>query len=113
MTFSVDTVFVWVTDLDRSVDWFRSFGIEAGPGHGDWQPMEVGGDVTFALHRGERPPGSPSGGIAFAVDDLEGEMARLERSGIKPADDEVTDTGVSRFITYSDPDGNHVQLLER
>ncbi len=40
-------------------------------------------------------------------------MERLAADGIHPTDREVTDTGMARFTTYLDPDGNEVQLLER
>ena len=40
-------------------------------------------------------------------------MSRLAADGITPTDREVTDTGMARFTTYLDPDGNEVQLLER
>ena len=113
MSFSIDTVFVWVTDLDRSVHWYSSFGIEAGPGYGNWQPMVVDGEVTFALHKGARTEGPSTGGIAFRVANLDVEIARLAAEGIDPADSEITDTGAARFTTYRDQDGNDVQLLER
>lgn len=113
MAVQVDTVFVWVTDLERSVAWYAEMGIAAGRGYGDWQSMEIAGPTHFALHRGNRPPGQSTGGIAFAVEDLDAEVARLAVLGIEPVDDTVTDTGVSRFTTFRDPDGNDIQLLER
>jgi catechol 2,3-dioxygenase-like lactoylglutathione lyase family enzyme len=113
MAAPLDTVFVWVTDLERSIAWYAEIGITAGPGHGDWQTMETAGPTQFALHRGIRQPGPSTGGIAFGVDDLDSEIARLTDLGIEPVDESVTDTGVSRFITFRDPDGNDIQLLER
>lgn len=113
MTISIDSVFVWVTDLNRSVEWYARFGIEAGPAYGDWQTMKVEGATKFALHRGDRPAGGATAGIAFLIADLEVEMARLTGLGIQPTDANVTDTGMARFTTYRDPDGNDVQLLER
>ena len=113
MAISVDTVFVWVTDLNRAVEWYARFGIDAGPAYGDWQTMNVDGDTKFALHRGNRPEGGSTGAVAFGVDDLDSEMARLATLGIRPTDQTVTDTGVARFTTYRDPDGNDLQLLER
>ena len=113
MAFSVDTVFVWVTDLDRATEWYSSFGIDAGPRYGTWQTMEVDGVVAFALHRGDRAEGPSTGAVAFRVPDLDGEINRLAVQGIAPVDEEITDTGVSRFTTFRDPDGNDVQLLER
>jgi catechol 2,3-dioxygenase-like lactoylglutathione lyase family enzyme len=109
----IDTVFVWVTDLDRSVDWYRRLGIDAGPRHGSWQAMAVDGEARLGLHQGERPARGSTAGIAFRVEDLDAEMARLAAEGVHPTEREVTDTGSGRFITYLDPDGNEIQLIER
>ncbi|MDH3463407.1 MAG: hypothetical protein OEM32_07280, partial [Acidimicrobiia bacterium] len=68
MTYSVDTVFVWVTDLPKAVEWYSRFGIETGPGYGDWQTMKVVGATAFALHRGKRPAGGSTAGVAFRVE---------------------------------------------
>lgn len=113
MTVHVDTVFVWVTDMERSVAWYAGLGIAASQGYGDWQSMEVSGPTHFALHKGARPPGQSTAAIAFGVEDLTTEMTRLAGLGIEPVDENVTDTGVSRFTTYRDLDGNDIQLLER
>ncbi|HEY6627908.1 MAG TPA: VOC family protein [Acidimicrobiia bacterium] len=113
MSFNIDTVFVWVSDIDRSVPWYRDLGVEPGPRHGTWQAMATEGGARFGLHQGERQRGEPTAAVAFGVSDLDAEMQRLAALGIDPADAEVTDTGAARFITYRDPDGNEVQLLER
>ena len=113
MAFSIDTVFLWVVDLDRAVEWYRRFGVEAGPRHGTWQGMITDGGARFGLHQGERQRGAPTAAVAFGVADLDAEMARLAADGINPNDREITDTGMARFTTYLDPDGNEVQLLER
>ena len=91
MAFQVDTVFVWVTDLDRSVEWYAELGIAAGPRYGAWQAMAVDGEPTFALHEGDSP----------------------RDKATESTDDETTDTSIARFTTFSDPDGNDIQLLER
>lgn len=109
----VDTVFYWVTDLDRSAAWYHhALGIPAGPRHGDWQELQVEGPVRFALHRGPRPPGGATAVVAFRVDDLDAFIDDLAARGIEPVD-EPTDTGSARFVTFADPDANLVQLLER
>ena len=113
MAYQVDTVFVWVADATESAGWYAQFGVEAGPRYGGWQTMIVDGDTHFALHEGPREKGPSSGAIAFRVDDLEHEIERLAGLAITPSDKEITDTGISRFITFHDPDGNDVQLLER
>ena len=113
MAFQVDTVFVWVSELDESAGWYRQFGIEPGPRYGAWQTMLVDGEAHFALHEGPRHDGPSTGAVAFRVDDLQHEIERLAGMAIHPSDEEITDTGIARFITFQDPDGNDVQLLER
>ena len=108
----VDTVFVWVTDLEASLEWYQRLGFEAGPRYGVWQVMNVEGEARFALHEGTRPPGPSTAVVAFGVDDLEAEINRLGALDITPID-EITDTGATRFVTFADPDGNEIQLLER
>ena len=50
---------------------------------------------------------------SFRVTHLDGHISRLAAVGINPTDEAITDTGVARFTTFTDPDGNEVQLLER
>ena len=113
MAYQLDTVFIWVSDLARSLDWYQKLGIEAGPAYGPWQTMEVDGQTRFALHQGERGTGPSTAVPSFRVEDLDAQIARLAEVGIEPTDPEITDTGAARFTTFTDPDGNDVQLLER
>ncbi len=113
MPFQLDTVFVFVGDLDAAVEWYSRFGIEAGPRYGPWQTMSLEGETRFALHHGQRPEGPDTGGIAFGVPSLDNEIDRLRKLGIEPDDDEITDAGVARFVSFQDPDRNDVQLLQR
>ena len=107
----VDTVFIWVSDVERALGFYRDvLGIETGPRYGAWQSMEVDG-TRFALHEGS-PDGGQRAVVSFRVDDLDAEIERLTGLGHGPID-EVTDTGVARFATFVDPDGTHIQLLER
>ena len=109
----VDTVFLWVEDLDRSVDWYETrLGIEPGPRFGAWQSMELGGQTLFALHGGKGSHPTVNAVVAFRVEDLEAGVAHLAEIGESPIDPEITDTGFKRFTTFADPDGNHVQLIE-
>jgi predicted enzyme related to lactoylglutathione lyase len=75
--------------------------------------MEVSGDTRFALHQGIREPGPSTAVPSFRVGDLQAELERLAGLGIETAEPEITDTGTARFITFVDPDGNEIQLLER
>lgn len=114
MTLQVDTVFIWVNDLDVSLDWYQALGFEPGPRYGPWQTLNVDGSVAFALHEGIREPGMSTSVTSFRVDDLDSDVERLKQiHGIVPSDDAITDTGTARFTTFIDPDGNEIQLLER
>lgn len=113
MAYQVDTVFVWVSDLTEASGWYSQFGIETGPRYGSWQTMIVDGDTHFALHEGARREGPSTGAIVFRVDNLDHEIQRLAGLAITPTEAQVTDTGISRFTTFQDPDGNDIQLLER
>jgi predicted enzyme related to lactoylglutathione lyase len=112
MGLELDTVFVWVSDLERSIPWYRVVGLESGARRGTWQEISVSGETRFALHQGDRPEGPPTSVPSFRVDDLSSHMERLAASGIEPLGP-VTDTGVARFAAYADPDGNEIQFLER
>lgn len=112
MSLQVDTVFIWVTDLDESLDWYQLVGFEPGPRYGTWQVISVEGDTRFALHQGIREPGPSTSVPSFRVEDLQREIDRLTNLGIEPID-EITDSGTARFVTFVDPDGNEIQLLER
>lgn len=113
MSLQVDTVFVWVTDLSRSLEWYSAIGFVAGQRFGPWQDMAVSGETRFALHEGSRGEGPPTSVPSFRVEDLDAEIGRLGAMGINPTDAGITDTGVARFTTFTDPDGNEIQLLER
>lgn len=112
MSLQVDTLFIWVTDLDESLEWYRTIGFGTGPRYGPWQVMVLGGDARFALHQGIREEGPSTAVPSFRVDDLDAELKRLCGLGIEQRD-EITDTGTARFATFIDPDGNEIQLLER
>ena len=113
MSVQLDTVFVWVNDVEASLGFYEALGIPAGTRFGAWQNMRVDGQTRFALHEGERPSGRSTSVPSFLVADLDGEIARLGDLGIHPIDQEITDTGMARFTTFADPDGNELQLIQR
>jgi catechol 2,3-dioxygenase-like lactoylglutathione lyase family enzyme len=108
----LDTVFVWVTDLDRSLGWYAKLGLEPGPQHGTWQPMVLEGDAVFALHEGRGDHTRVNAVVGLRIDDLDAAIAELAAAGIEPLDSMLTDTGQRRFTTFVDPDGNQIQLIE-
>jgi predicted enzyme related to lactoylglutathione lyase len=109
----IDSVFVWVSDLEASVPFYRDvIGVQEGPRYGVWQRMEVSEGSGFALHEGPAPAGGQRAVVVFRVADLDAEIARLGGLGHVPVD-EITENGFDRFCTFADPDGTHIQLIER
>jgi predicted enzyme related to lactoylglutathione lyase len=79
--------------------------------------LDVGGGAVFelwadgarALRR--KTPAEQSVIIAFAVLSLESAMKDLSNRGLQP-DSEVGTYGNSRWVYYSDPEGNRFELKE-
>ncbi|HCT81295.1 MAG TPA: glyoxalase/bleomycin resistance/dioxygenase family protein [Micromonosporaceae bacterium] len=114
----VAQIHISVTDLDRSVAFYRDvLGIPllfVVPG----QPMAffASGDVRLYLGVPESPEFRTKSMLYFRVDDIDAEYERLVAEGIQLTDkphvvhrDEVNDTWMSAF---TDPDGHHLVLME-
>ena len=98
---------------------FRSLGLPLEEESHDDMPLHYGcslGDVHLAIHSADRnwpgdrsrKPQSPV--ISFSTSDLKAVMKRLLANGVKvqgPADH-----GFARVLSFRDPDGNHVAILE-
>jgi len=105
-----------VTDIKRAREFYEGvLGLKptmesAG---GMWIEYEPG-NGTFAIGcYGEVWKPSRDGTcVAFEVDDLEAEMARLKAKGVTVAM-EAMDTPVCCFAIISDPDGNRILMHKR
>ena len=105
-----------VTDMKRArafyegVLGFKSTMESAG---GMWVEYEVGAGTFGIGCYGEAWKPSPDGTcVAFEVDDLDAEVARLKAKGV-PVPLDVTNTPVCRFAIVADPDGNRIMLHKR
>ncbi len=80
---------------------------------GMWVEYDVG-PATFGLGcYGQAWKPMPDGTcIAFEVDDLDSELARLKSNGV-PVHVDITDAPICRFAIISDPDDNKVMLHKR
>jgi lactoylglutathione lyase len=80
---------------------------------------EAGFEVELTVNKGRTEPyalGDGYGHIAFVVDDLDAEHARLEDAGFGPR--ELVDfrndgARVARFFFVADPDGCQIEVIER
>ncbi len=80
---------------------------------GEWFEYDLG-DTTFAITTTDQEHAVPVQGavVAFEVPDLDAEVARLQKLGVK-FHREVTETPVCRFAIVLDPDGSEVILHKR
>ena len=85
----------------------------------DGTPLHYGyslGDVHFAIHSADSGwPGVPTRNaqspiITFSTSDLKAVAKRLSANGVKATG--PTDHGFGQVISFRDPDGNYVSILE-
>ena len=105
-----------VTNMPRAREFYEGLlGLKPAmeSGGGMWVEYEIG-NGTFAIGcYGEVWKPSDQGTcIAFEVDDLDGELARMKSRGAK-LHLEATDSPVCRFAIICDPDGNKVMIHKR
>ncbi len=113
----VTAIHLYVTDLDRSIDWYSRL-LGRGPaaaydeGENAHSAFYVLEEQTFLVLTWDPERGRETGGsvrLELAADDIDKHIERLERQGI--ADGQVTRT---RFGTevydLADPDGHLVRI---
>ena len=112
----LELVFVYVSDIDRSVSFYRDvlgIPLEQDARDSDWYAARFPSGVRFALHSAHegampQPPGSVI--VDFVIDDVDEAMRRLERVGV--AIRSVMRERWGSTIEVADPDGHRVQLYE-
>jgi predicted enzyme related to lactoylglutathione lyase len=113
-----DFVAIPVQDLKRADEFYgQTLGLARNPNSGErWVEYELG-NVTLALvspeamgpefqARGHQMP------IGLRVADVDAARAKLEAEGVV-FDHGTIDSGVCNLATFSDPDGNRLQLHRR
>jgi catechol 2,3-dioxygenase-like lactoylglutathione lyase family enzyme len=111
----LDHVYYWTRDMDRAVAFYGEvLGLPLLRREDDQWALFDAGPVQFALHGSiEGHPVAPGGATAvFRVDDLDGAVRALQERGVEFHDHLGEVAGFARFRSFSDPDGNTVQLIE-
>ena len=116
-----------VLDEQRSVDFYRTaFGLEIADRF-DFEGFtlvylrnaEADFEIELTVNKDQSEPyahGDGYGHVAFAVDDLDAEHARLSAAGIVPRDIvefEREGALMARFFFVQDPDGYKIEVLQR
>lgn len=108
----IERVWFWVQDMDRALKFYTEvLELEVVHRHGDeWAELDTD-PLRLALHAGDGH--EPGGTVVFEVEDLDEARFALELRGVVfgPHAGEVE--GVARFVSFADPDGNRLQLIER
>jgi catechol 2,3-dioxygenase-like lactoylglutathione lyase family enzyme len=111
----IDHVWFWVADMDRAVDFYTGrLGLGLRMRHGDdWAEVD-GGGIRIGLHGGPGNGASPlpGGTVVFEVDDLDLAKAGLEQKGLAFDEHLGEVPGYARYASFTDPDGNAMQLIE-
>lgn len=106
---------IYVSDMDRSVDFYTGLGAELGAtGRNPYWTELTMGDTPFALHITEPFTGPDSGrmGISLIADrPLEEVAAELRTVGIEPTRG-IADESFGRSMVIRDPDGIAIQINE-
>jgi predicted enzyme related to lactoylglutathione lyase len=111
----LDHVYYWTTDMDRAVTFYEDVvGLRLIRRDGSsWAEFDAGA-IRFALHgAAEERPQVPGGATAvFRVNDLDAVRGALAARGAE-LDEHVGEVeGFARFVSFRDPDGNPVQIIE-
>ena len=111
----LDHVYYWTSDMERAVRFYRDVvGLTLLRREGDsWALFEAAGP-RFALHGLVEGHAVSSGGATavFEVEDLDRARLTLEGRGVRFHEHAGEVPGYARFASFSDPDGNTVQVIE-
>jgi catechol 2,3-dioxygenase-like lactoylglutathione lyase family enzyme len=108
----LNVVYLYVSDLERSLRFYRDvLGIPL-EGDGDWQEASLGG-TRFALHRAHEGIGKLSSGtihVDLEVADLDAATERLRAADVEVAETVRDEWGAAAKV--ADPDGYELYLFE-
>ena len=111
-----DFISVPVTDVERSIAWYRDMLGLQQVGKQAFPQFQLGENVSMYLldmeSIGQRFTAPHSAHIALRVPDVVLTRRKLEEKGVEFHGD-VLDTGVCHMAFFSDPDGNALMLHRR
>ena len=104
---------VYVSDLQRSIEFYRNIGFGIKHTDGDWVEFEVG-ETSFAIlkrpeSKGEVRPQKTR--IMFETDDIELLFDTLKQRGVKLIG-AIREEPYGKLLTFEDPDGHWLEFYE-
>src|SRR4051794_597067 len=97
------TVMLAVSDLPRSVEFYRSvLGLDVEQHSGDWAQADAGG-TYIGLHSSENVNAGGSVVLIFDADDVDETLRAVREHGLEAGD--ADDQPYGRIATLRDPDG--------
>jgi catechol 2,3-dioxygenase-like lactoylglutathione lyase family enzyme len=108
-----DLVYLFVTDMDRSVAFFRdTLGLKLDYRSGDEWAQFSAGPIKLGLHGTGSVAARAGGTIAFTVTDLDASKVKLTEQGVPIGHEGGGEGRGPRFVEFADPDGNVLALFE-
>ncbi len=108
----INVVYLYVSEMERSVAFYRDLlGIPL-EGDQDWQEASLGA-TRFALHRAHEGIGELSSGtvqVSLEVEDVDAAAERLRGAGVSVKETMRDDWGAA--VQVVDPDGYEIYLFE-
>jgi lactoylglutathione lyase len=109
---AVSVVYLYVSEMDRSLAFYRDLlGIPLA-GDSDWQEASLGG-TRFALHKSHEGIGRHSSGtihVSLGVADFDAAVERLREAGVEVQETMRDEWGTAGRIV--DPDGYSIYLFQ-
>lgn len=107
---NLNQITVEVTDLDRSVEFYKTLGmkliVSSGNPYARFELPE--GDATFSLHVVEEPPKSGGVRVYFEVPDVAEKVCELEAKGIRFETPATKQRWLWTEAWLKDPDGHRL-----
>jgi catechol 2,3-dioxygenase-like lactoylglutathione lyase family enzyme len=101
---------VFVSDMERSIEFYESLGFEPQSRSPGWTELGAGDRAVLALHHAEAPA-QPSERVQLALvseEPLEQVEQRFGRALARP----IADEAFGRSLILRDPDGLEIQVNE-
>jgi lactoylglutathione lyase len=109
---TVSVVYLYVSDMERSLAFYRDLlGIPLA-GDSDWQEATLGG-TRFALHKTHKGIGLPSSGtihVSLGVADIDAAVERVRAERVEVKETMRDEWGVA--VQVIDPDGYEIYLFQ-